>query len=207
MIGRIAARARRDDAGFTLVELIVYCVILLVVMTIAGSIFLQIVRAQRDIGDMASANNEAQLTFKELERDVRNAAAIRIADGGKLIVMRTRVASDSNTDAWQCVGYYLDTGNEVLRVTRSSNSTATHNVLAQATSAGIRTAASAWPVARDGFMAVGTTRPFGTIDGSFVYPGSVNLRLAADSENGHDPVKLTKTVALRPQGSASLDCM
>jgi type II secretory pathway pseudopilin PulG len=207
MIRRLRHRSRTDESGFTLVELIVYSVLLIVIMGIAASLFLQMIYAQRDIVDMAQANNVAQVTFKELERDTRNAAVIRIKDGGNLMVMRTRVASDTNEDAWQCVGYFLDTSTDTLHITRSTSSAATSAALAQTTTAAIRTQALGWPVAREGFTQVGTSRPFGTIDGTLTDPGSVRLRLESDAESDRDPVRLSKTVSLRPQGSATLDCL
>ncbi len=83
-------RFTRADEGFTLVELIVYSAILMLVMGIGATLLVRTITAQRDTMSIAEANNLAQLTFKELESDLRNASMAQIADGGNLMVMQTR---------------------------------------------------------------------------------------------------------------------
>src|SRR6187551_2409033 len=101
-----ALRERRanDDEGFTLVELVIYSILLLVVMAIAGSIFIGLLRGQREVTQYAHANNTAQVVFRQLESDLRNAAIVSIKDNGHLMVLDTRVATDANENVWMCVG-------------------------------------------------------------------------------------------------------
>lgn len=199
-------RTEPRDQGFTLVELIVYSAILIIVMGIAASVLIRITTAQRDAIAIAEANNLAQLTFKELEADLRNASVAEIADGGQLLVMQTRVATDADTYNWRCVGFYLSDTTGELRKNVSSTGTATLAALDAAESGSAETSTRNWSVVRDGFTVGNSSRAFGTVDGIVLVSRLVRMNLSVDTENGHQPVTFSKNVALRPQGNATPFC-
>ena len=108
------SRLRGPDEGFTLVELIVYSVILLIVMGIAATLFIRTLTAQRDTIAIAEANNLAQVTFKEIEADLRNAITAEIAadgdlDLGKLLASRRFVrVTREDVKVREEAGHFMD---------------------------------------------------------------------------------------------------
>jgi Tfp pilus assembly protein PilW len=199
----------RDDGGFTLVELIVYSVLLILVMAIAGSIFVRLLWGQRDVTDYADANNTAQITFRQLERDLRNAAIVDVSDNGNLLVVDTRIATATDDGTFYCVGYYYDATDGTLRRTQSTDGTATTAAaLSKTTDAGVRTVALSWNGAYEDFTAVGSSRVFGVTDTTYTYPAipGIPVKLATETGNGHDPIEFTKTISLRPQNGSNGTC-
>lgn len=203
MTTRISLTGR--DEGFTLVELLAYMMILIIVLGIGASIFIQIIQSQQAIKANAEANNTAQLVFRELERDLRNAAWVTVGDGGDLAVMRTRSATPGDEDNFVCVGYFLDTDSGELRRTVSAASTPTASALS-ASPTTLATVTAAWPVARVGMDRVGGTRVFGVVDQTYESPDAVAISLRAETTEGRRPVELSKSVSLRPQSSAGIGC-
>jgi len=204
-------RARREDgdSGFTLVELTIYSILLLVVMAIAGAIFIGLLRGQREVTQYGHANNTAQTVFRQLERDLRNAAIVSITDNGNLMVLDTRIASSSVDDAWICVGYYVDATSGTLRRVQGTPGTLTTAVaLSKTSDAEISAATAGWPVQYAGFTAIGSSRPFGAADGEYNYPVIPGIPILLSSDTGdHKPVELRKTISLRPQDGSAGSCI
>lgn len=199
------SRLTRTDDGFTLVELLAYMIILVIVMGMGAAIFIQIIQNQQAVKASAEANNTAQLVFRELERDLRNAAWVTVADGGDLAVMRTRSATPGDEERFVCVGYFLDTASGELRRTVSAGSTFTAPALT-ATASTLPTVTANWHVARDGMARLGAARVFGVVDQTYESPDAIDLRLRAQTVEGRPPVELTKTVSMRPQALAGIGC-
>lgn len=65
------AESRKMNPGFTLVELLVAMSLFIVVVAISAGSFIQILRAQRMMVSLISANNNAVLTLEEVTREVR----------------------------------------------------------------------------------------------------------------------------------------
>lgn len=99
---------RTDDAGFSLAELIVYSMILLVVLTMTGTLLVRSLTTQRDVRAVTSATDEAQLASRSVERGVRNAAAVGrlTSPAGEMLVVRTRVASPT-VSSWRCQAWFV----------------------------------------------------------------------------------------------------
>lgn len=193
------SRLRGQDDGFTLVELIVYSIILLIVMGIAATLFIRTLTAQRDTIAIAEANNLAQLTFNELEADLRNAIVAEIAADGDLLVLKTRNATAADTDAWRCIGYYLSGDTGELRRNVSTSGAETIAALDAVATGSVGSVTSDWTVAREGFSTGGAARAFGTTDGIVQVSRLVRMTLSVDTQNEHKPVTFTQNVALRPQ--------
>ncbi|WP_296666867.1 hypothetical protein [Demequina sp.] len=208
MIRRL--RLARDDSGFTLVELIVYSILLILVIGIAGGIFINLLRGQQDVLDYSDANESGQLAFKQLERDLRNAAIVVTDNSGKLLVLDTRVATSADDDVWVCVGYFLDTAGETLRRVASADGSGTTAVaLAKSSDAEVETASASWTARYEGFQAVPGQRAFGVTDNKYTYPTipGIPVALAMDTGNGHEPIEFAKTISLRPQDHSNGSCV
>ena len=68
--------AAESDRGITLVELLVYMLLAIVVLTIVGSILINSFQAERQVRDAAQSNSTAQLVAESLGRGIRNASAV-----------------------------------------------------------------------------------------------------------------------------------
>lgn len=200
----------RDDSGFTLVELIVYSILLILIIGVAGGLLINMIRGQQDVVAYSDANESGQLAFSQLERDLRNAAIVVAADDGNLLVLDTRTASSADEDVWVCVGYYLNTADGNLRRVVSTDGTATTVLaLSKGSDSEVRAATAGWQTQYEGFQAVAGIRPFATTDDTYTYPTipGIPIALAVDTGNGHNPVEFTKTISLRPQDRSNGSCL
>lgn len=103
---------RGAQAGVTLVELLVYSVLLTIILLIVGSVLVRGLLTQRDVRAVSEATTTAQNVAQSVERGVRNAAAVGYSTSatGELLTVRTRVA-DTSTSAWYCQAWFVDTAN------------------------------------------------------------------------------------------------
>lgn len=207
MLRALTTRARRrlrdEDAGMTLVELMVYSVILLVVLLIVGSLLVNGLRAHATVRDRSQASDAVQNAFGAVERAVRNAGGGYVKDSGRLLVVRERVASSaSDADRWRCVGFYLDeTSGDLRRVVDATGSQTSAALAASVPS----TVAGAWPVLVADATAITGRRAFGPADGPLDENKTVDLALRALAGR-QKPVELVSSVALRPQSGSALTC-
>ncbi len=198
------ARAADGDDGITLVELIVYSIILAFVLAIVGALLINGLTTQRDVRDRTEATNTIQNAFAAVERSVRNSGGGFIDGGGTLLVVRERIAaSTTNADRWRCAGYFLDESTGDLRRVLDSTGTTTAAALAAANPA---TIASAWDVLLPDASRIGTTRAFGPADGALAEYSTVELSLRAATGPNQKPVELSTSAVLRPQSGSSLMC-
>lgn len=103
------------DAGFTLVELLIYSALLLVLLSVVGGMLISASSAQTGVNQINKASNEAQLAANNIEQGIRNASGFKITvpTGGQLL--QARVAGVTQTGAttapttsttWQCQAWY-----------------------------------------------------------------------------------------------------
>jgi type II secretory pathway pseudopilin PulG len=106
----------------TLVDLLVYSVLLLIVVAITGALLLSGLRTQRTTVNVGSATTRAQAALSDIERAVRNASEAKVyaASGsgfgvvsgggsGNLLITKTRIAeAGSSTASWRCARWYYD---------------------------------------------------------------------------------------------------
>ena len=89
MIGRLRARARSDDSGLTLVEIVIYISLSVVVGTIVVSMFIGTLKGQDQVTSTTQATTQGQLTATIIEKAMHNATAFAIADGGNTLKVLT----------------------------------------------------------------------------------------------------------------------
>lgn len=214
-------RSRRlSDAGVSLAELIVYSLLLSIVSLIAITIIVQVLKVNNDVQAVTSANNKVQVSFTQLETDLRSASQAVVSDGGNLLVIRTRVATTTTVDNWRCVGYYYaaSTG-DLHRVAAAGDAatTAALNAGGGSATAGI---AAGWPVVltdverlSDPAGGGGLLPLFGpaqeadpTIRTTIDKHSTVQMNVGAATAPGRKPVELRKNVTIRPQGGSAAGC-
>jgi type II secretory pathway pseudopilin PulG len=116
-------RERRDEseAGFTLPELLVYCILLAVVMTAIGSLLISSLRTERTVDRVVSASTEAQIAIKSIQYGVRNASAHvlpTLTNANQLLL--ARVAKPDVADLeWSCRAWYYDAVKHEIRYRES----------------------------------------------------------------------------------------
>jgi len=102
----ILRRLRADD-GFTLSELIMYCLLLSIVLSVAAGIMLSGTIAEKTVRVVVGATTESQLTADNIETGIRNSSGYTLtvpALGGQLV--RARVAQGTTETAWVCAAWY-----------------------------------------------------------------------------------------------------
>lgn len=201
--GSVLRRLREDDSGVTLVELLVYGIVLAVVLAVVGGLLVNALRTHGAVRDRAQASDTVQVGFGALERSVRNAGGGFVDDSGRLLVLRERTAkSVTDADRWRCVGYYVDEASGDLRRVLDPTGSQTAAALAAADAA---TVASGWPVLVGEATRIGSVPPFGPADGPLNEHRTVDISLRALA-GAQKPVDLVTTATLRPQSGSTLTC-
>lgn len=193
--GGLRARLRRDD-GTSLVELLVYLIVMAILVTLIASTFIQGRGVQGDQQSLADASNEAQLAAASIERPIRNAASIQVdstAHAGDLLVVKSRVGEPNDAPgSWRCYAWYYDSGTRTIYTTTDAPGTSS-------VTAGIVGApdVSAW-------------RPLITevdkVPGHAVFRttgvgGGITMRFDVSSQRQGAPVRIDSTVIPRLQGT------
>ncbi|NTV38338.1 MAG: hypothetical protein HGA51_00035 [Demequinaceae bacterium] len=205
-IRRLRLRGEDSESGFTLAELVVYCVLLIVVLGMAGSMFIKLIYAQRDIRALSETNNETQLVFKQLELDLRNADWAEVRQGGTLLVVRTRVATSVTATAPYCVGYYFNSADGSLHRKLTASNAPTTSALATTTASGLRTVANPWNTSMKDVGAIGSAPVFGPRDELFEAPEVIQVSLRAETSGNRKPIEFVKSISIRPQSGMGSGC-
>lgn len=143
-------RSMRDDAGITLVELLIYMFLAITVLTIVGGILINALRAENLVRDASQATDTAQLAAQSLNRGVHNASAVELsAPAVGIELVRTRSIDSSATGTWRCEAWVVVDGE--LRTTTSNAAIAPPLTAADAAS---------WTLVTEGVQPVGPSPLF-----------------------------------------------
>jgi len=111
---------RTDDAGVTLIELVVTVMLLGAVMTLVGSLFVTSLRTQTTVRNATAASREAQSISDSLANGIRNASAFRVtvpSGTDQLLVAKVADAAAA-TISWRCIAWYYSATAKTLRSTQ-----------------------------------------------------------------------------------------
>lgn len=107
------------ERGFTLVELLIYSMLLLIVLAIVGAMLGSTVTTSKSVNSLTAASTSAQLVSESVERGIRNSSDFHLTTPtgtDQLLVART--ALDGATINWVCVAwYYSAAGGGTVRYT------------------------------------------------------------------------------------------
>lgn len=122
----VLRRRLRDDAGFTMIELIVVVALLGAVLIAVGGMYISTLNAERQVSGDTSAASNAQLAARAIDDAMRNGSSFYVTagfDGGQLLVVRTAGAGSSLD--WSCSAWYYtpENGGEVRTDVRPDGST------------------------------------------------------------------------------------
>lgn len=149
---RAKLRAAPRDRGMTLVELLVYMILLGIVLGIIASVLINSLQKQREVVGFSEANNTGQTVTSAVDLAVLNAASFTIVPGSTpdsmLLITKTRStlgADDANVV--RCVGFYYDSASK--KIYSASDMLSGSNARAKEAAKDVSKAKS-WPVLAEG---------------------------------------------------------
>lgn len=114
--------AQDSERGFTLVELIIYGMLLIIVLSVVGSMLASETTTSKAVDSVTAASTAAQLVADSVERGIRNSSDFHLttpAGTDQLLVART--AQGGATINWVCAAwYYSAAGGGTIRYTTST---------------------------------------------------------------------------------------
>lgn len=106
--------SRVDDAGVTLVELIVYVAVAALFLGLMASLFATGLKTESTTRERDTATGKAQVVSDSIATSIRNASAFQI--DGKLL--RARVATGAS--GWECRAWVLTAGGDLAYKTSTT---------------------------------------------------------------------------------------
>lgn len=179
-----------DERGMSLAELLVYCLLIGVVLTIVGGLIIQSLRVQRETTSLNDSNNAAQTVLSGIELGVRNAGVVRVQNvsgGDQLLIVKRRSTTGAGTDA-VCQAWYFDVSANQLRAATDPASGSPRSAVA----AGNPSTALAWPLVLDEVARVGSTPVFQWATGT-----PVTVTFEVESTGNRPPLEVTSVVRQR----------
>jgi Tfp pilus assembly protein PilW len=111
-----------DEAGFTLVELLIYLSLATIILVIVGSFMISSLRIERDVTSSAAAVDTAQLVSTSVQSAVRNGSGARVEtaqNGDQMLVVLTVPLSGSGVPV--CKAWFFSAlGKSIYTRTSSS---------------------------------------------------------------------------------------
>jgi len=188
----VGAQARAED-GVTLVEMLVYTALLMGVMAIVGTVLVQTMWVQHHIVGLNDASTATQTQLEAIELGVRNAADVRVLDGGNLLLVKRRSTGTGSAENAVCAGWYYD----AARGTLHAASNAATGVPRTAAASADPTAARSWPVYLEGARRIGASPVF-SHDAA---RGVVHISIEVATTRDRAPVRFRTEAGQRSQGS------
>lgn len=192
----MSSRQRRNDAGFSLVELLVAMSLFGIIITIIGSVIISAITADRTVRDVTGSTTGGQLVVNIIEETVRNSTAVRVttdADGvSTFATVRTTAGGSARCHAW----FYDDETGAIYERTSTT-----------AIAAPIGGAVGAeWTRISDGLEprddGTGTPIPVLAADGT----RGLSVSFAVDGGSGTSSLFITTVTGRAPQSNVSPQC-
>ena len=109
-----------SDAGISMAELLIYCLLLGGVMTMVGSLLINSLRTQDTVTSVVDATTAAQLGARSVEQGIRNSSTFKLTTvntSDQLLLARVSKSDGS----WTCQAWYYSNANDSLRFTQSTS--------------------------------------------------------------------------------------
>lgn len=107
----MSGRPSDDDAGVTLVELIIYMVVGLLLLSLMAGLFANGLSSQAQTTDRDTATGKATVVTDSLQTSIRNATAVNPSSGtGKTIVALVA----TGTSGWECRAWSLTSSGALM---------------------------------------------------------------------------------------------
>jgi len=189
-------RLRRDDAGFSLIELLVAMGLFGIIITIVGSVIISALTADRTVREVTGSTTDGQLVVNIIEETVRNSTAVLVttaADGvSTFATARTTAGGTARCQAW----FYDDEVGAVFELS-SPTAVAAPNPGAVGTE-WIQVSAGITPL-EDG---VGAPVPVFALEGT----RGLAVTFSVDGGSGTSSLFITTVTGRAPQSNVSPQC-
>jgi type II secretory pathway pseudopilin PulG len=183
------ARLRGDDAGITLVELIVGLVVAGMFMGLLSLVFVNGLTSQQQSVARDAATGQANVVRSTLADSLRNATAVRVSGGGTRIdAVVARVGSSLSGWTWECRAWVLL--DKSIRYSAGSTARGAD--------------ASSWTV----IAGKSAKRPLDTVTGTiggvpFALVDSKGVQIGIDVTSGDDPQTVSLSGGMTAQAVAT----
>ena len=200
---KIRAAMREDnERGMTLVELLVYMILLGLVLAIIGSLMINTVKKQTEVVRISESNNTAQTVISAVDMAVSNASGFRlrtdVVTGNQLLLTKTRstLAGGAEVNVARCVGYFYDAATQKVHTASVSLPAASNEV--RAADVAPFTGAKTWPILASGVTPVDpATRRIFT---QATDPAKVKVEFSVATLVNRPAVTVQTTTGLRGSG-------
>jgi len=188
--------ARRLDAGFTLVELIISSALISVVIVVVGGVLVSSMRADETVRTVTTSTTDGQLVANVIDSGMRNSTAVSvsIASDGVSSFAVARVAGASGAE---CVAWFYDAELDTV-FRRVSPSAITAPEPGSVSSDWVPLSAGIVPDVDD----AGTEYPVFAADGA----RGLTLRYAVEAGGGPSSLFITTITGRAPSTNASPQC-
>lgn len=183
--------SRKDDDGFTLVELVIAAMILVLVLAVVGAMLTSLSKTSKTVNSLTATSTSAQLAADSIERGIRNSSDFLLTNpSGTDQMLVARTAQGGATLTWTCVAWYYSSANGgSIRYTMSPSAIATPTA----------TTLSQWTLLATGIAPV---------SGTTIFSGSTpQLTIGFNGQSsGAGNVTISSTVISRAGSSGTPAC-
>lgn len=187
---RKAPRISADEQGFTLVELLIYALLLSFVLAIIGGMILSAVTTTKSVTSMTQNSTAGQLVADSVITGIRNSSDFQLSEPvGNDQLLVARRATSGSTLSWVCVAWYYSAADSSVRFTSSSLA------ILPPTPAQLAT----WTLLADNVQ---------PITGNHIF-SALNERLSMSIfglDGAHRPIDISTSATSRAGASGSLTC-
>ncbi|MET0716264.1 MAG: hypothetical protein ABWY57_15250 [Mycetocola sp.] len=181
-----------NEAGLTMIELIIYSVLAMIVLALVGSLLINALRGQDVITTSTQATDTGQLISKSVKRSIANASDVNsnlLSDGSELLVVYT--LGPGSAPVHYCQGWLYDAPTHKLYMKRTTTvAPITANI-----------PGNGWTLIGEGISPT-TTRVFTPLVGP---SGGITLDFTVKTGT-RKPVLINTSVAQRIQRSENTGC-
>lgn len=185
----------------SLVELLVYMILLGIVLSVIASVIINTLQKQTEIVKISEATNTGQSVISSVDLAVANASGFWLRTsptGSQLLVTKTRstLSDPAEVDVARCVGYFYDATTKKVHTISDPLSAAATPKSRVADDASF-TGAAAWPVLANGVVA-----PSGK--NVFTRPADATklvIQFSINSLADRPPVTFATTTGIRGAGT------
>jgi hypothetical protein len=183
-------RFRTDERGLTLIELLVYMVLLVLVLIVAGGFLGSTLIQSKTVRAVDDNSTAAQLVADSIESGIRNSSDYSLTSPvGTDQMLVARVASKGATLSWSCAAWYYSAAEGSIRMTRSSTQIVAPTTAQFAT----------WTLLHAGVHPISGTTIFTT--------SGRRLTIAFNGlTDGYPPVAITTSAFSRAGATGSVSC-
>ena len=198
---RHSAGLQSSNAGLTLVELLIYSVLMVVVLLVVGGILTSALRGQNTVSSTTQASTAGQLVSRSVGHGIRNASSVwHSLPGADPEILMARTMRSDAAGTWICQAWAFNGG--AVRTT-----TSTGPISATQTA----TTLLSWTLLGVGMQSVSAgSAPIFTVTGNpvapYIDPYRVDLNLEVVTAGSRPMLVQTSSVSRQPTAATGDPC-